>query len=41
MAAFYEKTVGLLATDQTLLVWLKHTEGLDGPVYYVAEQYTP
>ncbi len=38
---FYEKAVGLLATDQSLLLWLRHVEGPDGPVYYLAEQYTP
>ena len=38
---FYEKTVQLLARKEPLMLWLRHTDGADGPVYYIAEQYVP
>jgi hypothetical protein len=38
---FYEKAVGIVSTGDSLLLWLRHTQAPDGPVYYVAEQFTP
>lgn len=35
------KARALLDQKQTVLLWLRHTKEPDGPVYYVAEQYTP
>jgi hypothetical protein len=37
----YERARALLGQKQTVLLWLRHTKEPDGPVYYVAEQYTP
>jgi hypothetical protein len=37
----YTRATELLSSNQNTLLWLRHTEDPDGPVYYVAEQYVP
>jgi len=37
----YTKAGELLGQNETVLLWLRHSEEPDGPVYYVAEQFTP
>lgn len=38
---FVDRASGVLAADGELLVWLQHDPSPDGPVWYVAEQFTP
>ena len=37
---FYDKASQILADGGELLLWLRHDPDPDGPVWYVAEQYT-
>jgi hypothetical protein len=37
----YVRAKALVDSHEIILLWLRHTQDPDGPVYYVAEQYVP